>query len=164
MLTLWKAAVRNSCLKHLLTFQLHLIWLSGMTHAVIVWSAEDLFLLFCALICWIQRTQLKLTLIRLFPPPHFGISKALQISRWKLFVSCFLDRHAGHVPPSGLMLQFLWSCHQLLSVTWGKSLLYWGHRGACLCWSAHECDIWGKGGEVRGKKKNWKGNSGIGYL
>lgn len=63
--TVGKAAVRNSRLTHLLTCRLRLIWLSAMTHAVIISSGEDLFFLFCAFICWIhvRDLQLKLRLI-----------------------------------------------------------------------------------------------------
>lgn len=166
----WKAAVRTSRLKHLLTCQLRLIRLSAMTHAVIISSGEDLFfsLWHIDLLGSHQRCAVKANINKHVKSSflHFRITKALQISRWKLSVSYSWHRHAGHVLPSAAwctVAAISTIMSPASSVTWRKSLLYWGRREACLCWSAHECDIWGKGGEAcvwggvefKGEVRNW---------
>lgn len=119
----WKAAVRTSRLKHLLTCQLRLIRLS-MTHAVIISSGEDLFfsLWHIDLLGSHQRCAVKANINKHVKSSFldFRITKALQISRFTLSRLSYLcpipdigmpDMSSRRLRDA-LLLQFLQSCHQ----------------------------------------------------
>lgn len=99
---------------------------------------------------------------------HFRISKALQNSRWKLLYlwpipEISMPDMSSHLLRDALLLQFLWSCHQL--PLWPEE------NPSCI--EGVEEHVYA---EVlmnvifeervvrREKKRNLKGNSGIGYL
>lgn len=166
--TVWKAAVRNSRLKHLLTCRLHLIWLSVMTHSDIISSGVLFFfpLLHINFLDSHQRFAVKANINKLVTGSflHSRITKALQNSLWKLSVSHPWDRHAGHVLPSdALLLQFLWSCHQLPLWPEENPSCIEGVREHVYAEVLMNL-IFEKRVVKWGKKENLKGNSGIGYI